>query len=351
MFNYIQQGIWILKRSFLLAGILYSIILLLLWIFKKRSSFNFKHGLCEFIFIAYLISVLKITGIMGMTFYMDDVLSGLFQTTLIPFVGASLKMLLLNFLLFVPYGFLLPIVFKKMKWSWNQSLFIGFLSTITIEILQIFGGRFAEIDDIITNSFGTLAGYIILSSIKKVFCRDSRKKGILQLVFLAGVITISIISLSFVSASDSPILDGFDAISRDSISEVTAYHAGNSCSIDDYTFHTLCNALSNFSGSVESEVEIINDTTETIINDSDYFEIIKFSSPQDIFFENSDKIEMKNVKSIIFNFNNHMLYWGSEDDNYTSSIDYSNIPGDLKEYAKDEFEDYKENLKELLKEN
>lgn len=356
MFQYISEGIRILKRSLLLGVAFYIIILLFLWLSKKRRSFDLKQGVCEFFFTAYLISVLKITGIIGMTFYLKDVLHGLFQLNLIPFVGSSLKMILLNFLLFVPYGFLLPIVFNERKWSWKQALFIGFLSTITIEILQIFGGRFVEIDDIITNTFGTLTGFIIFSSMKRVLCRDSRKKGITQLVTLAGAIAISIISLSFVCVSEDlvsnvPILDGFMALEADSISEVTAYHSENTHLLDFHTFNMLGNTLANYSGCLNSEVETINETTETLINDADYFEIIKFNRPQNIFFENSDKIQMNNVKNIIFNFDNHMLYWGSEDDKYTFSIDYSNITDDIKEYSNNQFENCKNNLKELLKEN
>ena len=60
--------------------------------------------------------------------------------------------------------------------------------------------------------------------------------------------------------------------------------------MDSYTFGPLVTALTNRSYGMESEAEMINESTKTIINYTDYFEIIKFSSPKHIFFENSDKI-------------------------------------------------------------
>ena len=115
---------------------------------------------------------------------------------------------------------------KKGKWSWKRVLFIGFLSTMIIEVLQVFGGRYAEFDDIITNAFGTLAGYSMFIGMKKKwFVKSIEKKGIMQLAVLAEGAIISVISLSFICISDESILDGFMSLEDEAISEVTAYHA------------------------------------------------------------------------------------------------------------------------------
>lgn len=66
-----------------------------------------------------------------------------------------------NLLLFVPIGFLLPLVngrFNKVK---NILLFIIPL-IIVIEVLQYFTGRAADIDDLILNTGGALCGYLLL---------------------------------------------------------------------------------------------------------------------------------------------------------------------------------------------
>ena len=74
----------------------------------------------------------------------------------------------LNVLLFVPLGFLLPMLWKKYKAIKNTMLF-AMCMTIAIEISQIFTFRTTDINDIITNMVGTLGGYFIAKRITKNF--------------------------------------------------------------------------------------------------------------------------------------------------------------------------------------
>lgn len=64
-----------------------------------------------------------------------------------------------NIALFIPLGIFLPIMFKKLKW-W-QVISIGFGATCIIEIVQPVFGRTGDIDDIITNTIGTVIGCIV----------------------------------------------------------------------------------------------------------------------------------------------------------------------------------------------
>lgn len=77
----------------------------------------------------------------------------------IPFANESFMMLALNLVLFVPWGFLLSVVIRRKKWNWIKILLTGLVLSITIEFLQMFGGRMSELDDVIMNSLGTLLGY------------------------------------------------------------------------------------------------------------------------------------------------------------------------------------------------
>lgn len=63
-----------------------------------------------------------------------------------------------NVLMFVPFGFFLPLVFKKCR-QFSTTLGIAFLFTLTVESTQFFIGRIADVDDIITNVLGALIGY------------------------------------------------------------------------------------------------------------------------------------------------------------------------------------------------
>ncbi len=66
-----------------------------------------------------------------------------------------------NILLFIPYGFLFPLAWKKCK-GILPNLFIGFITSLLIETLQLASGRgIFQIDDMITNTLGALIGYLL----------------------------------------------------------------------------------------------------------------------------------------------------------------------------------------------
>ena len=75
----------------------------------------------------------------------------------------------LNILLFVPFGFLLPMVQKRFQNIFSVTL-IGFLFSFLIESMQFITGRgLTEIDDIITNTTGALCGYLIYAGLYAVY--------------------------------------------------------------------------------------------------------------------------------------------------------------------------------------
>lgn len=66
--------------------------------------------------------------------------------------------LVLNIGMFVPYGLLLSMVFKKLRRALPAVLNV-LLTTVSIETIQYFMGRSADIDDVIMNLVGGLLGY------------------------------------------------------------------------------------------------------------------------------------------------------------------------------------------------
>lgn len=66
-----------------------------------------------------------------------------------------------NVLLFVPYGILCPMAFRYAE-KFRHCLIVGALTSVSIELLQLATGRgFFQIDDILTNIAGTVAGYLV----------------------------------------------------------------------------------------------------------------------------------------------------------------------------------------------
>lgn len=179
--QYIWQGIWILRNSILMGIIIYILIYGVLLISKRRKVVDIKQIISEAMLSIYTISLLKITGIIGMKFYFWDVMNGRYNLSLIPFEDVSLIMLFLNLLLFVPYGILLPCVFKNL--NIKKVVMIGFFTSLSIEVTQLFGGRYTEIDDLIINTLGTLVGFIIYSyTTKNIFKVNNTKKEINSVV-------------------------------------------------------------------------------------------------------------------------------------------------------------------------
>lgn len=77
-----------------------------------------------------------------------------------------------NVLLFIPLGFFIPVVYKKMRYFYKTTL-AAFSITFSIEFLQYFIGRSSDIDDIISNLTGAMIGYLFFRLFRTVSKRGS----------------------------------------------------------------------------------------------------------------------------------------------------------------------------------
>ncbi len=78
----------------------------------------------------------------------------------------------LNILLFVPLGFILPLLWKEFR-SRRAICLTGFLLSLGIELAQLLNFRVSDVDDLIMNTLGAWLGYELLM----LLCR--RKKDLL----------------------------------------------------------------------------------------------------------------------------------------------------------------------------
>ncbi len=78
----------------------------------------------------------------------------------------ALEGIALNILLFMPMGYLLPLLFPKLRW-W-QVIVIGFLTTVCIEVGQLITklGMF-DLDDILNNMIGLGIGMVLSRKVKR----------------------------------------------------------------------------------------------------------------------------------------------------------------------------------------
>lgn len=88
--------------------------------------------------------------------------------------------IVLNILLFVPLGVLLPLWSKRLQKAWAAVL-CGFLVSLSIELAQLLTARGVfEVDDLINNTFGTWIGYGVFKLVLTTFTRQ--KSGALRVV-------------------------------------------------------------------------------------------------------------------------------------------------------------------------
>lgn len=91
---------------------------------------------------------------------------------LVPLADDDRSGLWLNILLFVPLGVILPLVLART--SAGRVLLAGLVVSLSIEVVQLLGsltigpGRVADVDDLLANAFGTLAGYALFRAVTLV---------------------------------------------------------------------------------------------------------------------------------------------------------------------------------------
>lgn len=76
------------------------------------------------------------------------------------FTPSNLRGMALNAVMFAPLGFLLTAYFEGFR-RWNTTLAAGFATSLAIECIQLFTSRATDVDDLIMNTLGTLAGYLL----------------------------------------------------------------------------------------------------------------------------------------------------------------------------------------------
>lgn len=330
-FGYLLDGILYLRNALLVGIGLYALFFVVLYATKKRQKVTWQ-CLPELLFTVYGVAALRITGIWGMSFHLD----GWKNFNLIPFVDGSLMMVFLNLLLFVPLGLLLPIVFRSYRENGKKVLLTGFLLSLAIELLQLFGGRFAEIDDLIINTAGTMVGYGLYA------CVTGWKKNRKTSLVIAGVLCVALAlgftGLSFV-CDDAPVpAMGLDAVETQ-LAEVNLYAHGEQKAIDTDTevFFLLDSQLQSCGGHV---LEAQPADPEPLPNNSDTYVEMQFSAPVTVTFSEEEGFTLSDIDRLLYNATQNILYYGSGD--YQYRIDYAVFDQTLQDHSAEILEQYQD---------
>ena len=147
MYRFYLAAVDLLPSVLILAPLYY--ILNRIYFHSSRKSFFYLAFSC------YLSVIYVLVGLPNVTYIRPEV-----NLNLIPMVGmiSDFKNSILNILLFVPLGAMLPILWNKFRIE-KRTVFLGFCMSLSIELLQMLTFRATDVNDLITNTFGTILGF------------------------------------------------------------------------------------------------------------------------------------------------------------------------------------------------
>lgn len=108
------------------------------------------------VFSIYLATMYAAVGLPDITYYRYF---PHFNFKLFLYMFSAWESTLLNVMLFLPLGFFLPLLWQYFR-SPLRTIGLGFLISLLIEFLQIFTYRATDVNDLITNTFGTIVGFL-----------------------------------------------------------------------------------------------------------------------------------------------------------------------------------------------
>ncbi|MFK4467512.1 VanZ family protein [Bacillus sp. RC252] len=160
--------------------IIFCIVFQIGFYFKAKRNISILHFLWVYVFLFYLslvYGVTQIATVWDISRYETWIRVNQINLTLFDTAGSTTY--LLNIVLFMPLGFLLPTIwpqFRKMK----NTVCAGFFFSLAIELNQLLNNRITDIDDLFTNTLGAMVGYVLYKVLytalfKMILKREEKK--------------------------------------------------------------------------------------------------------------------------------------------------------------------------------
>lgn len=141
-----------------LDAMIAAVILIPLYAWLNKKIWKDEHKtVCFFLFSVYLAGMYSVVGLPDICYVR---FSPNYNIQPFAYMFSDSESSLLNVLLFVPLGMLLRITCEKHR-NLSHALLFGFSVSLIIELLQIFTYRASDINDLITNTAGTILGWAV----------------------------------------------------------------------------------------------------------------------------------------------------------------------------------------------
>lgn len=148
---------------------------------KNADKINKKHLVWVYIFLVYLFLCLTTAGI-GSVWDIGryESIIRTKEINFIPFSSEGMITYILNIIMFMPLGFLLPLIWKNMR-KLNTVVVTSLVYSFFIEICQLFNRRNTDIDDLLMNVVGAIIGFFIYKILMKLIKRKNKEEKDLSL--------------------------------------------------------------------------------------------------------------------------------------------------------------------------
>ncbi|WP_170947979.1 VanZ family protein [Paenibacillus sp. 7516] len=194
----VQKLLPVVGVALIVGLIAFGIVLLAYRLYRKRGGkriIKLWQFIASFSLMGWLIMVMMLTTFSRGANYSGWVNLELFSGYVNAWNQWSLsefQLIIFNMLMFAPLGFLLPLLGKKTR-GFKSILIISLMITIGIETFQMATGRgIFELDDILHNTLGSLAGYGLMSAILDI---RQQKRISLKAMFRALCIPLTFVLL------------------------------------------------------------------------------------------------------------------------------------------------------------
>lgn len=136
---------------------------------KNAGKYHLAVNTVMYVYLSFVVSVTLTPVIASLPHLFDHPYKPMFLELFGDYLagrGDTVRQIVLNVLMMVPCGFLLPLVKPQRLWS---SALWTFALSLAIELIQplMTGGRASDITDLVTNTAGGILGYLLFTLLKK----------------------------------------------------------------------------------------------------------------------------------------------------------------------------------------
>lgn len=155
-----------------LYALLVMVVPCLIYVLIKRKSclrVATSHYILIAVFLLYLFFLIRITGI-GTVWDIGhyDRLLHWHELNFIPFQSQGVRTYVLNVLLFLPLGFLLPLLSQRYHRP-GVVISTGFFCSLAVELCQLLNLRCSDVDDLLMNTLGAAVGFGLWFFVARLF--------------------------------------------------------------------------------------------------------------------------------------------------------------------------------------